>query len=109
MSDAEDLARRYLALWQEYLTALLSDPAGTELLWGWAFGDRAPHDGGTAAGPAAGAAPVAGASDECRRTVAKLTDRVAVLEERVTALEQRGEQGGRSPARPRRRNRRVRV
>ena len=26
MTDAQDLARRYLALWEEYLTALLSDP-----------------------------------------------------------------------------------
>ncbi len=34
MTDAQDLARRYLALWGEYLTALLSDPAGAELQCG---------------------------------------------------------------------------
>jgi hypothetical protein len=28
MSDAEDLARRYLHLWQEYLTALMADFGG---------------------------------------------------------------------------------
>ncbi len=27
MTDPQDLARRYLALWEEYLVALLSDPA----------------------------------------------------------------------------------
>jgi len=25
MTDAQDLARRYLALWEEYLTAMLAD------------------------------------------------------------------------------------
>ena len=26
MNDADELARRYLALWTEYLTALIADP-----------------------------------------------------------------------------------
>ena len=35
MSDAEDLARRYLCLWQDYLTALMADPKEPGLLEFW--------------------------------------------------------------------------
>ena len=35
MSDAEDLARRYLHLWQEYLTALMVDPREPKFLEFW--------------------------------------------------------------------------
>ena len=34
MTDSQDLAHRYLALWEEYLTAVLTDPAGAPPLWG---------------------------------------------------------------------------
>src|SRR6478672_3947062 len=49
MSDAADLARRFLTLWEEYLAAFFSDPA--ELLPLWVRGasarpgDREPRDG----------------------------------------------------------------
>ena len=36
MSDAEDLAQRYLALWTQYLTALLANPQAMETLKRWA-------------------------------------------------------------------------
>src|SRR5271165_6969780 len=39
MTDPQDLARRYLAMWEEYLTALLSDPAAAQL-WSLAIGGR---------------------------------------------------------------------
>jgi len=35
MSEADDLARRFFALWTEYLTALLSDPKAAAVLQGW--------------------------------------------------------------------------
>src|SRR5579875_953243 len=35
-TDAEELVRRYLALWQEYLTALLAEPATAALPQAWA-------------------------------------------------------------------------
>ncbi|HXP06662.1 MAG TPA: hypothetical protein VN808_21285 [Stellaceae bacterium] len=35
MSDADELAQRYLALWTQYLTALLADPAAMETLKRW--------------------------------------------------------------------------
>ena len=34
MSEADELARRFLALWSDYLTALLSDPKAAEPLLG---------------------------------------------------------------------------
>ena len=37
MTDPQDLARRYLALWEEYLAALLSDPAAAQL---WSLATR---------------------------------------------------------------------
>src|SRR5437868_15089044 len=35
MSEADELARRFLALWSDYLTALLSDPKAAEPLRRW--------------------------------------------------------------------------
>ena len=35
MSEADELARRFLALWSDYLTALLSDPKIAEPLRRW--------------------------------------------------------------------------
>src|SRR5947209_16238373 len=35
MSEADELARRFLALWSDYLTALLSDPKTAEPLRRW--------------------------------------------------------------------------
>jgi len=36
MTDAEDLVRRCLALWQEHVTTLLADVATPEVLRHWA-------------------------------------------------------------------------
>src|SRR5579862_8917618 len=100
MTDAQDLARRYLALWEEYLTALLADPPGLGLLWGWTGG--AADDGAPAAeaGPEIGAAPAAGPSDERLRAVAEFADRLAAIEARLAALEQARP----APSRPRRKS-----
>jgi hypothetical protein len=35
MSEADDVAQRYLALWTQYLTALLADPRVVETLKRW--------------------------------------------------------------------------
>ena len=73
MSDAADLARRFLRLWEDYLAALLSDPAEAEWLQPWVHAasappcDPGPRDGAASGrarqpGPTAGAASVAGSS-----------------------------------------------
>ncbi|HEY3909327.1 MAG TPA: hypothetical protein VGM07_05490 [Stellaceae bacterium] len=109
MSDARDLARRYLALWEDYLTALLSDPGVGAPLWrGLAAADpssaplREPVAG---SGSSAGAAPLSGASGECCRLMAELARRLAVVEQHIADIEH----GREEAARPRRRNRRMRA
>ena len=98
MTDAEDLVCRYLALWQDYVTALLTDLTMPETVQGWAarcserFGDLAPGDQTgrgqlPAAEPAAGTATAPGASRERDDAVADLACRLARIEERVAALE----------------------
>jgi hypothetical protein len=108
MTDPQELARRYLALWEEYLAALLSDPSATQL-WSSLAGDRRPSDTesepGSQPGSPPGSAAAAGASDKRSRAVAELARRVAVLENRIAALERDRP----AVARSRRRNRRVRV
>ncbi len=91
-TDARDLANRYLALWEEYLTALIADPAAAAP---WGFPADAGSDPGRGSdddrnresGPAARAASVPGASGECDRLVADLARRLADLEQRVAAAE----------------------
>ena len=115
MSDAADLARRFLMLWEDYLAALLANPSEAELLQRWlraaapsaAFpGPRDSAAGAQArqSGPAVGAPPASGASDERDDAVAQLARRIAALEERVAAVER----GGRAVAASARRNRRNR-
>jgi hypothetical protein len=98
MTAAEDLAYRYLALWQDYVTALLTDLTMPEAVQHWAtrcserFGDLGPGDpwvcGQLPAGePAAGAATAPGPSRERDDAVADLARRLAIIEERVAALE----------------------
>jgi hypothetical protein len=104
MTDATDLARRFLVAWEEYLTALLSSASAA------AIGASGPRDGAAdegsgPLGPPAGAAPVGGASGERNGAVVKLADRLANLERRVALVER----GGRAASRPRGRNRRGRV
>jgi len=97
MSEADELARRFLALWSDYLTALLSDPKAAEPLRRW-LGFAAAAMPGLSAGeanPAGAARPpsdapaAAGASGERGAAVAELARRVNELAERVAALESR--------------------
>ena len=104
MNDADELARRYLGLWTQYLTALLADPRAMEMLKRWiALADQFSYP---AAGTAeAGGAPspvwppifgsfglpfssaTADASVGRREEVTELTRRVDELERRLAALE----------------------
>src|SRR5438067_1255480 len=115
MTAAEDLACRYLALWQDYVTALLTDltmpeavqqqaARGAERLGYCGPGDQSARGQLPAAQPAAGTATAAGPSGERGDAVADLARRLARIEERVTALER----GRRSAARARSRDRGVR-
>jgi hypothetical protein len=98
MSEADELARRFLALWSDYLTALLSDPKAAEPLRRW-LGLAAAAMPGLSAGEANPAGPArppsdapaaAGPSGERDAAVAELARRVDELAERVAALENRG-------------------
>src|SRR5690348_10243815 len=93
MSDADELARRFLAVWADYLTALASNPQNAEIWRRWLDlavpATAADGDGGgpvAGAGPAAGAAAAAGALGEHGDAVAELTRRIAALEERLAGL-----------------------
>src|SRR5438132_703369 len=97
MNEADELARRFLALWSDYLTALLSDPKAAEPLRRW-LGLAAAAMPGLSAGeanqagparPPSDAAAAAGASGERDAVVAELARRVDELAERVAALESR--------------------
>src|ERR1700685_841030 len=89
MSDADELARRYFALWADYLTALVADPQAAELLQRWIaftgqFAKAAGDHGGEAAWPPVApagspphAAAAAGASGERDAAVGELARRVA--------------------------------
>jgi hypothetical protein len=87
MTDAEDLARRCLALWQDYVITLLADLATPEVLRHWAadcsarMGDPGPGDqsgrGQLPAGePAVGTATAPG-SAATRAATPKPRDRLA--------------------------------
>jgi hypothetical protein len=117
MNDADELARRYLALWTEYLTAFLADPRALETMKRWiAFTGQFTYPGSGKAGVTGegGAAPVpplppifgpfgplpsppaaAGGAD----AVAALTRRMDEIEHRLAALEA---DRGRRPAARRR-------
>src|SRR5213595_1172429 len=72
MSEEDDLARRFFALWTEYLTALVADPKMTEPLRRWLamIGDgvsgspagAAPADAGIGAPPRSSPGPSAAAA-----------------------------------------------
>lgn len=123
MDDADELARRYLGLWAQYLAALLADPRAIEMLKRWmALADRFAYpasgtttDAGGASLPAwppvfgpfgpppvtPGVAAASAARDEETATLAR---RIDELERRVAALEQArprsrpSRRGGRSGA-----------
>jgi hypothetical protein len=123
MNDADELARRYLALWAEYLTALVADPQAAEMLQRWiAFTGQFAKTAGerpgapfptpfpawppipAAAGSTAAAATAAGASGERGDAVGELARRVDELARRLAALERKLELRSAS-RRPRRGNR----
>ena len=99
MTDAEELAERYLSLWTQYLTALMADPRAMETLKRWmAFAGQFSY-------PAPGAAPAGGAPfpawppffgpfgapapPTAADTPADQGDALARLARRVDALERR--------------------
>src|SRR5213078_2000363 len=97
MSEADDVARRFIALWGDYLTALAADPKTAEPLhrWlglvaaatpGWPARDADPS--GPTRAPVDAAAS-AGASGERDAAVAELARRLDELETRIAALERR--------------------
>jgi hypothetical protein len=116
MTDAPELARRFLSLWEDYLTALFEHPFEVEVLRGWikaASGltrdleasDHSRNQHREQTGSPADATPITGTSGECRDLVAELAGRLARLEERLAVIERREP----ATSRPRRRNRRIRT
>jgi len=107
--DLASLAKRYLDLWQEQLTAMAADPELAESMArlfaglvppGWAPPGNG-HDGFAARATAAARSPRqrGDAVDEFAR-------RLAAVEERLAAVEARAYAGSkRPPAKPRRRRR----
>jgi hypothetical protein len=105
MTDADELAERYLTLWTQYLTALMADPRAMETLKRWAaFAGQfsypapgAPHGGGAPFpawppffGPfGAPAPPAASETAQHSEDVAALARRIDDLERRLAALERR--------------------
>jgi hypothetical protein len=99
MTDTEELVRRYLALWQEYLTALLAEPEAAMLLRAWIGLGSGRHERRSSAehgadeaaglsGSPAGAASATRPSGECDRLLGEFARRLARLEERMAAVEQ---------------------
>jgi|SRR5579863_3439366 len=115
MTDADELAQRYLTLWTQYLTALLADPRTLETLKRWAslasrFSYPAAGEGQTAGAPfsawppllapfgmPASPPPVA----EATAQITVLTRRIDDLERRLAVLERQSEPH-RSPVRTKR-------
>jgi hypothetical protein len=115
MSDAEDLACRYLHIWQDYLTALMVDLRESRFLEFWIAAcsalarDPLPRDPAAVEqtwppGSSPSAAPAASASGEHDDVMADLVGRLARVDDRLAALERIGQ----AAARPRGRNRRAR-
>jgi len=104
MTDAADLARRFLAAWEDYLTALLAS-ASAAVIRDSGSRDDAADERSRPLGPPAGAAPIGGAPGERNDAVVELADRLASLEKRVAAVEL----SRRAPSRARGRNRRGRI
>lgn len=116
MTDADELARRYLSLWTDYLTRLLGDPRALEMLKRWLTltGQFSYPDAGSS--PTGGAPfpawppffapfgppvpPTTDGGPAQATSVAALTERVDQLERRLAALEH-----GTKPRSPSRRTR----
>lgn len=105
MTDADELARRYLSLWTEYLTALLGDPRALEMLKRWQAltGQFSyPDAGSSLAGGAPFSAwppffapfgppvpPAADAGAAQADALAALAERVDQLDRRLAAIERK--------------------
>ena len=105
MNDADELARRCLALWAEYFKALLADPRTMGMVKRWISitgqfsypasgappGDAGPSPAWPPVFSPFGTLPVpplaTGASAERGDGLADLTHRVAELEQRIAVLE----------------------
>ena len=92
-TDPQELARRYVDLWQKQLSGMVFDPNAMALMArGLALGEQAAalmmqgaHPDG--AGTEAGTAPAAAASADPDGDVDELRSRIAVLERRLAELE----------------------
>ncbi|HTQ34997.1 MAG TPA: hypothetical protein VMI30_12565 [Stellaceae bacterium] len=103
MNDADELARRYLTLWTQYLTALLADPRAMEMLKRWmevagrfSYPASDPAQPGGAPFPAwppffgpFGPPPIPNAPAADADEIARLARRVDELERRLAVLESR--------------------
>jgi hypothetical protein len=98
--NLEQLAQRFLALWQEQLALWFSDPAlvagGTQLLspllamaaqGQGLWTDALDLTRASTKPPATGTAPAGAASQPSGTDIAQLADRVAALEARLAAME----------------------
>jgi hypothetical protein len=117
MSDADDQAQRYLALWTQYLTALLADPQAMETLKRWvAFTQQFSYPSSGSAqrneppfpvwppffGPFGMAPTLPGDADPSAARIAALAQRVDELERRLAALERKPSRTSAAPRTPRR-------
>jgi hypothetical protein len=94
-SELEDLARRYLELWQDQATAMAADPAMLETLgrlaqFAWPPGLN-PLSRGTGDGArqkiADGSASGVAASRSAQRDLKRILDRLGAIERRLERLE----------------------
>jgi|SRR5579872_7407476 len=111
MTDTEEPAERYLALWTQYLTALMADPRAMETLKRWmAFTSQFAYPASGTAQPGAAPFPAwppffgpfgvpASPSVADGDGIAALTRRVDELERRLAALEHAGKPVTRRPRR----------
>ena len=99
MTDAEELAERYLGLWTQYMTALLADPRTMEMLKRWIaltgrFSYPASGEGQSSEAPFPAWPPffapfgaLLSSSGADTDGIAALTRRIDELERRLAALE----------------------
>jgi hypothetical protein len=115
--DMQELAGRFLDLWQQQMASLVNDPAISDLMaksqdlvrerWEAAMtsvNERgAPsagaHDRAKPDSPAARAAAAPVSPDDPSQQLAVLTSRIVALEERLAQLERAARPPGRGPAR----------
>ncbi|MBV9554182.1 MAG: hypothetical protein JO032_15480 [Alphaproteobacteria bacterium] len=115
MSEADDVAQRYLRLWVQYLTALLANPRAVETLNRWTeftgrFAYPPAADKDSAAPPAPTWPPFfgpfglpPGAPGAPSDAIADLARRLDALEQRIAKLEGQGGPGPAARRRPARR------